>query len=171
MTGGDGAAGAGLFAPVCSIALTRRRRFFWALWVSGPPTRQPFRNPDRHGGAPSRDEARRAAGEAAGREVMEIEGRWARAWSRMLQGQPPWAGDEPGTNEAARPRRAGMAAGAWPLVLGVTPAASEEEIKRAYRKRALETHPDHGGAADDFRRVQHAYEQAMAPRRRRRRTR
>jgi hypothetical protein len=171
-SGGDGAAGAGLFAPVCSIAPTRRRRFLWALWTSGPPARQPFRHPDHwHGGARSRDEARRAAVALAGREVLEIEARWARAWSRVLQGQPAWAGDAPGSNEAARPRRAAMAAGAWPLVLGVAPSATEAEIKRAYRKRALETHPDHGGDADDFRRVQHAYEQAVAPRRSRRRAR
>jgi DnaJ-class molecular chaperone len=35
---------------------------------------------------------------------------------------------------------------------------SPEDIKRAFRKRALETHPDRGGDAAEFRRVQRAYE-------------
>ena len=35
-----------------------------------------------------------------------------------------------------------------------------EELKAAYRKRALETHPDHGGDEASFRRVLHAYEEA-----------
>lgn len=169
MSDGDGA---GLFAPVCSISTTRRKRFVWALWTSGPPAPKPFRPPDRwHGGARTREEARAEAMAEAGRAVVEIEDRWARAWLRVHRGHPAWVHDEPGHEDAARPRRPAMIGDAWPLVLGIAPAASEEEIKRAYRKRALETHPDHGGDAEAFRRVQHAYEQALKPRRRRRRPR
>ena len=51
----------------------------------------------------------------------------------------------------------------WAL-LGLTPDADIDQIKRAYRKRALETHPDRGGDAEVFRAVQGAYERALAKR-------
>ncbi|GAA4684240.1 J domain-containing protein [Frondihabitans cladoniiphilus] len=43
-------------------------------------------------------------------------------------------------------------------VLGVSAAASQEELRRAYRKLARETHPDLGGSPERFRRVQLAWE-------------
>jgi len=43
-------------------------------------------------------------------------------------------------------------------VLGVDPDADEEEIRRAYRERVKETHPDAGGSRESFERVQWAYE-------------
>jgi curved DNA-binding protein CbpA len=43
-------------------------------------------------------------------------------------------------------------------VLGIDPDADEEEIDRAYRQRAKETHPDQGGSARAFQRVRAAYE-------------
>lgn len=44
------------------------------------------------------------------------------------------------------------------VVLGVSPAASQEDIKRAYRKKAVELHPDqHGPDAGPFMEVQDAY--------------
>lgn len=44
--------------------------------------------------------------------------------------------------------------------LGVTPDASPDEIRKAYRRRVLETHPDRraGSAAEEFLAVQSAYE-------------
>jgi curved DNA-binding protein CbpA len=42
--------------------------------------------------------------------------------------------------------------------LGVAPDASSEEIKKAYRKRARQTHPDAGGTDEAFYEVQRAYE-------------
>jgi hypothetical protein len=44
-------------------------------------------------------------------------------------------------------------------VLGVSWPCSAEELKAAYRSRAKETHPDRGGSAEEFRRVNEAYEQ------------
>lgn len=35
-------------------------------------------------------------------------------------------------------------------VLGITPGASCDEVRRAWRRRALETHPDRGGDASSF---------------------
>lgn len=51
-------------------------------------------------------------------------------------------------------------------ILGVTAAASAEEVKAAYRRRARETHPDCGGCREEFQRVQHAYEILGDPQRR-----
>ncbi|MFB6307882.1 MAG: J domain-containing protein [Haloarculaceae archaeon] len=41
--------------------------------------------------------------------------------------------------------------------LGVPPSASPAEIKRAYREKVKEVHPDHGGDEEAFRRVREAY--------------
>lgn len=43
-------------------------------------------------------------------------------------------------------------------ILGLQFGASHEEVRAAYRRRARETHPDAGGSAQEFIRVQAAYE-------------
>lgn len=48
-------------------------------------------------------------------------------------------------------------------VLGVSATASEDELRRAYRRRLRETHPDAGGRADAFHAVQHAWELVGSP--------
>ena len=42
-------------------------------------------------------------------------------------------------------------------ILGVGKQASKEEIKKAYKQKALKTHPDQGGDIEQFRKVNHAY--------------
>lgn len=42
-------------------------------------------------------------------------------------------------------------------MLGIDPGADDAEVVRAYRRRVKETHPDRGGSADAFQRVQAAY--------------
>jgi ferredoxin len=42
-------------------------------------------------------------------------------------------------------------------VLGLDPDPDPEAVERAYRRRVKEAHPDHGGSAAEFRRVQAAY--------------
>jgi len=166
-----------LFAAACSIAATRRRRFFWAAWWSAPPTREPFRKPDASGGgARTRAEALRAAEQAAGRPLVEIDARWSRAWSRVLTGEPPWTRAEAqrdaaaGAEHAQPPRQSARASPAsiW-HTLGVPASATLDEIKAAFRQRALATHPDHGGDPQHFRALRAAYVEAC--RRRKRRTR
>lgn len=43
-------------------------------------------------------------------------------------------------------------------VLGVSSSATEDELRRAYRRRLRETHPDTGGVASEFNAVQLAWE-------------
>jgi hypothetical protein len=151
-----------LFAPVCAISSTRRRRFLWAAWWTGAPTRSPFRKPDAfEGGARTREEARRAAERVAGCKLLEIEGSWARAWSNILADQEPWPSKRaPDRDEAVRTLKAEHGPSLW-QVLGLTSKATLTEIKRAYRLRALAVHPDRGGSDAAFRELQAAYESAL----------
>ncbi|MEI9952760.1 MAG: hypothetical protein WDO74_28205 [Pseudomonadota bacterium] len=81
-----------LFAPVCAIAPTRRRRFLWAAWWTAraltpalphSPTRLPAER------APAL-KPHAAAERAANCKLSEIESSWARAWSNILIGKEPW---------------------------------------------------------------------------------
>jgi curved DNA-binding protein CbpA len=42
--------------------------------------------------------------------------------------------------------------------LGIEASANEGDIKSAFRKKAKQMHPDHGGDPDKFRQLQDAYE-------------
>lgn len=42
--------------------------------------------------------------------------------------------------------------------LGVSPSASQSEIKTAYRKQAMKHHPDKGGDPEKFKKLSHAYD-------------
>lgn len=53
-------------------------------------------------------------------------------------------------------------------ILEVSSDASQEELKRAYRQKARECHPDAGGTEEDFKAVTHAYEVLSDPQKRRR---
>lgn len=160
-----------------SITTTKRRRYLWCAWWSGAPTRSPYRKPDAFsGGARTPEEARRAAERAAGRPLQDVEPLWARAWIRIQAGLPPFPEkkarprpEEPPPGRSRRARRpdlpAGVDAVACPFsMLGLPPTASAPEIKRAFRRLALETHPDQGGDPAAFIRVRWAYEEATARR-------
>jgi ferredoxin len=43
-------------------------------------------------------------------------------------------------------------------ILGIEPDADDDDVQQAYRRRVMETHPDHGGSRDEFRAVVDAYE-------------
>lgn len=159
-----------LFAPGCSIAMTRRRRFFWAAWWTAAPHRRPFRPPDAsEGGARTFEEAFAAAERAAGMPLAALDSSWAKAWLRVIRGQPPFGSTEArgrATEFGAEARRRPVtphptaARSVWD-VLGLPGRATEAEIKQAHRRRVLETHPDRGGDAAEFREVQRAYVEAL----------
>jgi len=171
-----------LFAAVCSITATRRRRFLWAVWWNAPPSRHPFRKPDAYqGGARTHEEAWHQAQKSTGMRLAQIEPHWARAWSRILIGQQPWSRfDDPNAPTARSSRTSATdapppppppkhpktgakiapAPSVWEI-LGTLPHASAADLKRAFHKRALATHPDHGGDPEAFRDVQRAYKDAM----------
>jgi hypothetical protein len=52
----------------------------------------------------------------------------------------------------------------WHAVLEVSPDASIETIRAAYRARTMEVHPDRGGSQEESIRVQQAYERALTAR-------
>lgn len=47
--------------------------------------------------------------------------------------------------------------------LGVKPGASDEEIKKAYRKAAIQNHPDKGGDPEKFKKINDAYNNLSNP--------
>jgi DnaJ-class molecular chaperone len=51
-------------------------------------------------------------------------------------------------------------------ILGISPSASDDEIKQAYRKLAREHHPDKGGNKEHFQKIQQAYEILSDPNKR-----
>lgn len=42
-------------------------------------------------------------------------------------------------------------------ILGITQGASDEEIKKAFRKKAVQLHPDKGGDPEEFKKINDAY--------------
>jgi len=156
----------------------------WVAWWTAPPAREPFRKPDAFsGGARSPEEALAQARRAAGVPLVEIEPSWARAWARVLLGRPPWGvRTEAAASSSARSRSSGRSTKAttdsakatgtsiW-KTLGITARATADELKRAFRQRALATHPDRGGDAEAFREVQRAFKEAQRRIARRRLTR
>ena len=152
-----------LFAPVCSITSTKRRRFFWAAWWSGPPVHMPFKKPDASdGGATTIEEALAAAEKRAGMGLTRIDPLWARAWIRILRGEEAWpskASREPRVR-TVREEPTNDRASVWEL-LGVTRDVTAANLKAAFRQKALATHPDHGGSEESFRAVLRAYAEAQ----------
>lgn len=49
----------------------------------------------------------------------------------------------------------------WWEILGVYPDADAETIKRAFRKKADEKHPDHGGTEEEFKELQAARQEGL----------
>ena len=145
-----------LASAVVSVTRTQRGRYFWAAWWTGEPCVSPFRKPDAaNGGARSEGEARVEAERVAARHLTPIEAYWARAFTRVLRGEPAPPRKPPRTPSAARDVERPLSAHA---VLGIEPGASSTEIRAAYKRRALATHPDQGGSDEAFCAVQRAYE-------------
>jgi hypothetical protein len=154
-----------LFRGVCSVTRTKRRRFLWCAWWTAQPSEAPFRPPDAwSGGARTEEEARALAEAAAGMPLVSIEGRWAGAWVRVRAGLPAFVDRVGVAAAAASPRPVDPHA-----QLGVAPGAPLEEVKAAFRRKALEHHPDRGGDPAAFIAVKRAYDRIVRRRTGRRR--
>ena len=46
-------------------------------------------------------------------------------------------------------------------ILGIKRTATEKEIKRAYREKAMKIHPDRGGCTEEFKKLAEAYEVSL----------
>ena len=150
-----------------SICKTQRGRFFWAAWWSFPPQRVPFRKADaQNGGAAGWHEAKAQAEAMTGRTFSDIDPAWARAVNRMLRGQAPFSETQAKVLEHGKPEKVIQAEpeSIW-TTLGIKPEATLKDIKAAFRQKALVTHPDQGGDAEDFQRVRDAYAEALSRRR------
>lgn len=77
------------------------------------------------------------------REAWERQNRRRREGADSARGPGP----QPGMSRAEAYRR-----------LGLEEDADEREVKRAYRRKVKEVHPDRGGDEDEFRKVLEAYE-------------
>jgi hypothetical protein len=159
----------GLSRAVYAIARTKRRRYLWCVWWTGEPTAKPFRPPDAWGGgAHTEDEARILAERAAGMPLDLIDGHWAGAWKRIRAGLPPFPTRAPrptaSTEDDARARPVDPYA-----LLGIEATATLDDVKAAFRKKALQHHPDHGGEAAAFMAMKRAYDAIVKRRARRRR--
>lgn len=145
-----------LASAVVSITRTQRGRYFWAAWWTGAPSVSPFRKPDAgNGGARSEAEALTEAERVAARHLTPIDPYWARAFTRVMRGEPAPPRKDPRSRSVPGDVERPVAAHA---VLGVEPGATRAQIRTAYRRRALATHPDQGGSDEAFRAVQRAYE-------------
>ena len=157
----------GLSRGVYAIARTKRKRYLWCAWWTGEPTAKPFRPPDAWGGgARTEDEAHALAERAAGRPLEAVDVHWAGAWKRTLAGLKPFP------THAARDPTAATTERRKPVdpfvLLGIASDAPLDDVKTAFRKKALEHHPDHGGSPEAFMRMKRAYD-AIVKRRARRR--
>lgn len=50
----------------------------------------------------------------------------------------------------------------WCEILDVHPGANNIQIKNAYRKKAMEAHPDKGGSSEQFNKIKIAYDHALS---------
>lgn len=155
----------GLSRGVFALAKTKRKRFLWCAWWTGEPTAKPFRPPDAWGGgAFTREEAQVLAERAAARPLSPVDDHWAGAWKRTLAGLDPFPKHTVRLPEAggSRPRSINPFE-----VLGLGSEASLDEVKVAFRKKALEHHPDQGGSTEAFLEVRRAWESIVKRRSRR----
>ena len=156
----------GLSRGVYAIARTKRKRFLWCAWWTGEPTAKPFRPPDAWGGgARTEDEARVLAERAAGRPLEPVDGHWAGAWKRTLAGLKPFPTHTAREPSATTDRKPAVDPYVLLEIANDTPL---DDVKTAFRKKALEHHPDRGGTAEAFMAIKRAYDTIVKRRGRRR---
>lgn len=84
---------------------------------------------------------------------------------KQTQAEAEWSSAGQGNRTRRPPQTAGQRAQLWWEVLGVSPSASVEMIKAAYRTVAKATHPDSApdgkGDVDKFRKANEAYKRGL----------
>jgi hypothetical protein len=94
--------------------------------------------------------------ELAVQKLRETVSQWCGGYTLIEEGESPRI-----EYEEVREAPAGAASPDWwTAILQVDPDAGAGEVKRAFRRRAMETHPDRGGDAEEFKRVYAAWEHA-----------
>jgi len=79
------------------------------------------------------------------------------AWEAWERRQREWRQQRRQRQNAAEPSTGLSAAEAYRR-LGLDPNADEQRVKRAYRERVKDVHPDRGGSEEEFKKVTEAYE-------------
>ncbi len=103
--------------------------------------------------------------------MLVLFGQWenvARWLGRLLRRRTA-TGIDPRIREWAdriRREQAGVPDDLYYHILGLTPSATEPEIRRAYRRKAKQYHPDHGGDPDIMNALTMAYNLLMGHKRR-----
>ena len=85
--------------------------------------------------------------------------RWEKFAKKFAQGFFGWADDEPQGTGSSSAKQKRKTKEDYPYsVFGLKRSASEEDMKKAYRKSILKAHPDRGGTCAAFRKVREAWE-------------
>jgi hypothetical protein len=166
------------FYAVCSIGRGGVSGYFWAAWwtSSGLVTTP---TPDAHGLADKVEEAhahaRAAILKARGPRaaVLQVEAELGAQAARLVRpasegyyAGAAWWGDDPAWQHGASSRARSSGRGepgprGWLAVLELSWPCSAADVRRAYRRLALQRHPDHGGTNEAFTRLTEAYELAV----------
>lgn len=72
----------------------------------------------------------------------------------------------PGQPGQPKAKKAKINNEAYYELLGIKNTATENEVKKAYRKKALRAHPDKGGDPEKFKEISKAHEILMDPQKR-----
>ena len=110
-------------------------------------------NLKQHGGKPPKEEAETGTSDMRS-EIERAREKFARefmedfaSWERLYGGDAPGPGGLPSARDRAEDFK----------LLGVSPAADRDEIRKAFYALAKQAHPDAGGVADHFRELMAAY--------------
>jgi DnaJ-domain-containing protein 1 len=144
----------GVYAITRARGTRSRGRVYWAAWFHGRPTRDRFVPPDAQGEAADEHAARQAAFAAFARargvtSWREVSKSWAEAALRFREGEPAFER----VVRAVEPPREALAE------LGLPPGADLDRARDAYRRLALERHPDRGGSHASMLALNHAWQE------------
>ena len=159
------------FYAVCAIGRAGVPGFFWASWWTSSGLAVSPR-PDAHGLADRVEDAQARARSAilgargARASVLRLDAELAVAAARVVRPASPgyvageeWWGEEP--RRRSNGRSPGPAPLAWLQVLELSWPCSRADVRRAYRRLALQRHPDRGGTDASFHALTQAYNAAL----------